>query len=230
MFSCKNCKQSFGSYIEWSNHFIINYLKRSECSKYPEPITEIVPLEPKKILDIFADLYSTEIGRENFNLSTENNRLKKENELLKTKLKSISDSNIKNIVIGNCDPTVELLKDEIKYQSDKVTKLRKELQDFKIMVNNSEFKKIMDVSDLVEMISLLLGEEFNVETHNKYYKTYLKYKNNDNQMAEEIDIEIDPEIRNMSLEELLKNMTSKSGAAAVFTDSESDSNSEYERE
>jgi hypothetical protein len=201
MFKCKNCSQTFGSYLEWSSHFMVHYLKRSGCSKEVEPEVILEPMGTKKILDSFTELFQTNMGIENYKLTKENELLRKELELLRKQSNTLNDELFKSKICPSDGIIIDILKDEIKVLQKKNEELSN-IKNYLISIDSVRYKKIEKNTILISWIDKLLnGEDLSVEELERFDNI----KEN-NELAEEIGIEIDPDIKDMDLEELTKQM------------------------
>lgn len=201
MFKCKNCLQSFGSYIEWSSHFMVHYLKRSGCSKEPEPEIIIEPMGPKKIVDSFTELLQTNIGMENYKLTKENEILRKEIENLKRQNNYLNEEVFKNKISPSENIIIDILKDEIRTLQSKNEELSN-IKSYLMSIDSVRYKRIEKNTVLISWIDKLLnGEDLSVDELEKFENI----KTN-NELADEIGLEIDADIKDMDLEELTKQM------------------------
>lgn len=201
MFKCKNCSQEFNSYLEWSSHFMVNYLKRNACSSFAEPEVSFQPMEPKKILNTFTELFQTNLGEENYKLSKENEMMKKELEILRKQNDALNKHIYKQLLNPVDSVIIDNLKEEIRNLQKKNTELS-QIKNYLMSIDSVRYKNIIKTTILVEWIDKLLnGEDLTVEELEKFENIK---ENND--LADEIGIEIDPEIKDMDLLELTKQM------------------------
>lgn len=201
MFKCKNCQQSFGSYLEWSSHFMVHYLKRSGCSKEPEPEVIIEPMGTKKILDSFTELFQTNIGIENYKLTKENEELRKELTILKKQTNSMNEELFRAKIVPTDSIIIDILKDEIRELQKKNEELSN-VKNYLMSIDSVRYKSVEKNTVLINWIDKLLdGENLSVEELERFENI----KQN-NELADEIGIEIDQDIKEMDLEELTKQM------------------------
>lgn len=201
MFKCKNCSQTFGSYLEWSSHFMVHYLKRSGCSKDSEPEVILEPMGTKKILDTFTELFQTNMGMENHKLTKENEELRKELILLRKQTNSLNQELFKSKICPTEDIVIDILKDEIRVLQTKNEELSN-IKNYLMSIDSVRYKNIEKNTVLIGWIDKLLnGEDLTMEELERFENIKVN-----NELAEEIGIEIDPEIKNMDLEELTKQM------------------------
>lgn len=201
MFKCKNCQQSFGSYLEWSSHFMVHYLKRSGCSKDPEPEVTLEPMGTKKILDSFTELFQTNIGMENYKLSKENEELRKELTLLRKQINSMNEELFRTKITPTDGIIIDILKYEIKLLQDKNIELSN-IKNYLMSIDSVRYKSVEKNTILIGWIyKLLNGEDLTIEELERFENIKLN-----NELAAEIGIEIDQDIKEMDLEELTKQM------------------------
>jgi hypothetical protein len=180
---------------------MVHYLKRSGCSKEPEPEIIIEPMGPKKIVDSFTELLQTNIGMENYKLTKENEILRKEIENLKRQNNYLNEEVFKNKISPSENIIIDILKDEIRTLQSKNEELSN-IKSYLMSIDSVRYKRIEKNTVLISWIDKLLnGEDLSVDELEKFENI----KTN-NELADEIGLEIDADIKDMDLEELTKQM------------------------
>jgi hypothetical protein len=180
---------------------MVHYLKRSGCSKDPEPEVIIEPMGTKKILDSFTELFQTNMGIENYKLTKENEILRKELDELRKQTNSLNQELFKSKICPSDGIIIDILKDEIRILQKKNEELSN-IKSYLMTIDSVRYKNIEKNTVLISWIDRLLnGEDLSIEELERFDNIKAN-----NELADEIGIEIDPEIKEMDLEELTKQM------------------------